>query len=123
MGKIKKLVGTVGVAAAAAYLSKEENWNEVKSQLDKTLNKANISLKSPYINNLGKPSEVWDANMVSEGALTSIQYYNSLTVDTVLNPLYIDKLGESSDIRDANMVSEGALTSVQYYNDFKADFE
>lgn len=32
----------------------------------------------PYIANLGKPSDRDDANMVDEGAMTSIQYYNRL---------------------------------------------
>lgn len=31
-----------------------------------------------YIVNLGKPFDTDDANMVDEGAMTSIQYYNRL---------------------------------------------
>lgn len=74
MGKITKLVGTAGVVAGTAYLSKSETRKKVKGQLNKIREKLNTE----YIRNLGKPSDKNDAEMVDEGALTSVQYYNRL---------------------------------------------
>ncbi|MBP1971781.1 hypothetical protein J2Z83_003936 [Virgibacillus natechei] len=72
MGKITKVVGVAGAVAGAAYLSKSENRQKVKGQLDKTVKKVNSS----YAKNSGKPSDIDDAKMVDEGAMTSVQYYN-----------------------------------------------
>lgn len=72
MGKFKKVVGVAGVVAGAAYLSKSENRQKVKGQLDKVLKSFNKS----YVKDLGKPSDIDDAKMVDEGAMTSVQYYN-----------------------------------------------
>lgn len=74
MGKLTKVVGLAGAAAGAVYLSKSENREMVKSQL----NKAMKSLNSTYVKDLGKPTETDDAKMVDEGAMTSVQYYNEL---------------------------------------------
>lgn len=74
MGKLTKAVGVAGVVAGAAYLSKSENRRKAKSQLDKVINK----LGSQYVKDWGKPEGIDDANMVDEGAMTSVQYYNEL---------------------------------------------
>lgn len=75
MGKLTKVVGIAGVAAGAAYLSKSENRKKVKVLLDKAFGKKD---PSSYITQLGRPSDIDDAKMVDEGAMTSVQYYNDL---------------------------------------------
>lgn len=74
MGKLTKAVGVAGAVAGAAYLSKSENRDKVKIQMNKVISKLN----SEYVKELGKPVEIADANMVDEGAMTSVQYYNEL---------------------------------------------
>lgn len=74
MGKITKAVGMAGVVAGTAYLSKKENRKKATRQL----NKAMKNLNTQYVKNLGKPSDQTDSEMVDEGALTSVQYYNRL---------------------------------------------
>lgn len=71
---ITKLVGVAGAVAGTAYLSKSENRKKVKGQLNKAVEKLNTK----YVRNLGKPSDIHDAEMVDEGAMTSVQYYNRL---------------------------------------------
>ena len=74
MGKLSKVLGVAGVAAGATDLSKSENREKLKKQLNKGLNKFNKT----DVKSWGKPSDVEDAEMVSEGAMTSVQYYNKL---------------------------------------------
>lgn len=74
MGKFGKIIGVAGAVAGAAYLSSSENREKIKSQFTKAVNKFNSS----YLKDLGKPSELEDAKMVDEGAMTSVQYYNKL---------------------------------------------
>lgn len=74
MGKITKLVGAAGAVAGTAYLSKSENRKKVKGQLNRAVKKLNMK----YYRNLGKPSDLDDSDMVGEGAMTSVQYYNKL---------------------------------------------
>ncbi|MBO0996031.1 hypothetical protein [Bacillus sp. SD088] len=74
MGKFGKIIGVAGAVAGATYLSSSENREKIKSQFTKVVSKLNSS----YIKDLGKPSEVEDAKMVDEGAMTSVQYYNEL---------------------------------------------
>ena len=75
MGMFKRVVGVAGVAAGVAYLSKKENRDKLKNQIDHTISK---------INNLSngkqqsKPVDIADAKMVDEGAMTSVQYYNEI---------------------------------------------
>lgn len=78
MGKVTKLIGAACVVAGVAYLSKEDNREKVKSGIDKAVDKAGSWTKDPYTLHLGKPDEEQDANMVDEGAMTSVQYYNEL---------------------------------------------
>lgn len=78
MGKKTKLVSAVGIAAGAAYLSKGKNRQKVKDGIDKSVGKTKSWTKDTYIINLGKPEEPRDSNMVDEGAMTSVQYYNDL---------------------------------------------
>lgn len=78
MGKVTKLIGAAGVLAGAAYLSKEDNRKKVKRRLDKAVYKATSWTNDPYLLHLGKPDESRDANMVDEGAMTSVLYYNEL---------------------------------------------
>lgn len=81
MGKVTKLIGAAGVLAGAAYLSKENNRKKVKRGLDKAVYKATSWTSDPYLLHLGKPDEEQDANMVDEGAMTSVLYYNELRDD------------------------------------------
>lgn len=74
MGKLTKAIGVAGAVAGVAYLSKSENRDKVKVQMNKVISKLN----SEYVKELGKPVEIADANMVDEGAMTSVQYYNEL---------------------------------------------
>lgn len=75
MGKFKKIVGAAGVVAGVAYLSKKENRDKLKKQLDHTIS---TFRKKTKVKELGKPVDIADAQMVDEGALTSVQYYNEL---------------------------------------------
>ncbi|MCJ7842453.1 hypothetical protein MUB24_16415 [Lederbergia sp. NSJ-179] len=70
MGKIGKIVGVAGAVAGVAYLANSGNREKLKKQF----NKFNAS----YLKGLAKPSELEDAKMVDEGAMTSVQYYNEL---------------------------------------------
>ncbi|MFC7366612.1 MULTISPECIES: hypothetical protein [Bhargavaea] len=72
MGKLTKLVGAAGLVAGAAYLTNEENRRNVKKQIDEAIRVFNPDYKKE----LGKPADIDDAEMVSEGAMTSVQYYN-----------------------------------------------
>lgn len=72
MGKFGKIIGVAGAVAGAAYLSSSGNREKIKSQFTKAVSKFNSS----YIRGLGKPSEIEDAKMVDEGAMTSVKYYN-----------------------------------------------
>lgn len=74
LGKLSKAIGVAGVVAGAAYLSKSENRENVKKQINKVITKVNPQ----YTKKLGKPTDIQDAAMVDEGALTSVQYYNEL---------------------------------------------
>lgn len=74
MGKFIKAVGAAGVVAGSVYLSKSENRKKVKGHLSKVVNNLNTS----YVKNLGKPTDIEDSEMVDEGALTSVRYYNKL---------------------------------------------
>ncbi|MHA6250835.1 hypothetical protein [Oceanobacillus sp. CAU 1775] len=81
MGKLTKTIGIAGAAAGAAmgavYLSKEENRDKLRGQIEKIVGKDN----SEYVKKLGRPGAVGatdDAKMVDEGAMTSVQYYNEL---------------------------------------------
>lgn len=78
MGKVTKLIGAAGILAGAAYLSKEENQKAVKRGVDKVIEKASSWTDDPYTIHLGKPEDEHDANMVDEGAMTSVLYYNEL---------------------------------------------
>ncbi|WP_411842861.1 hypothetical protein [Salinicoccus sp. HZC-1] len=78
MGKVKKLIGAAGLAAGAAYLSKEKNREKVKETVDKAVYKATSWTSDPYLLHLGKPDEADDSNMVAEGAMTSVLYYYEL---------------------------------------------
>ncbi len=96
MSKLSKAVGIAGAAATAVYLSKKENRNKVKQEFNKAkqdpqeyysdvATKAKLQfdkiagkLNPGYKKNLGKPDDLADSDMVEEGALTSVQYYNEL---------------------------------------------
>lgn len=96
MSTLKKVVGAAGAAATAVYLSKKENRDKVKQEFDKVkqdpkqyyndvstkakqqVDKITGKLNKDYKKNLGKPDDLEDADMVEEGALTSVQYHNEL---------------------------------------------
>lgn len=94
MNKLSKVVGVAGAAATAAYLSKKENRERVKSEI----NKAKQDPKNYY-------------NDVSEKAKEQMD-----RVQRKINPKYKKNLGKPLNLEDSDMVEEGALTSVQYYN-------
>lgn len=96
VSKLSKAVGVAGAAATAAYLSKKENREKVKNEFDKAkqnpqkyynnisskakqqIEKIQSKLDPKYKKNLGKPADLEESDMVEEGALTSVQYYNEL---------------------------------------------
>lgn len=71
MRKRTKFIIGVGLAAGALYASKTETGQLIKGAMNKWTD-------DDYIINLGKPNEARDANMVDEGAMTSVLYYNEL---------------------------------------------
>ena len=81
MGRIVKLIGVAGLTAGILYLTKDENRKTVKKGMDKAIGKMSSFTDDPYIIQLGKPSESRDSNMVDEGAMTSVQYYNDLRAE------------------------------------------
>lgn len=78
MGKKTKLICTAGLITGAAYLSKEGNRKKVKEGVNKLLGKPSSWTDDKYVIKLGKPDQERDSDMVEEGALTSVQYYNEL---------------------------------------------
>lgn len=96
MGKLSKTIGAAGAAATAVYLSKKENREKVKNEVSKAkqdpkkyysnvsakakqqVAKVKNKLSSGYKQDLGKPADLAESDMVEEGALTSVQYYNML---------------------------------------------
>ncbi|MDW0110607.1 hypothetical protein [Sporosarcina aquimarina] len=81
MGSISKVIGAAGAVAGTVYLSKTENRKKVKAQLNKAVKKLNTS----YVKNLGKPSDIDDSEMINEGAMTSVHYYNELQQKSKMN--------------------------------------
>ncbi|CEA01965.1 hypothetical protein BN1048_01552 [Jeotgalicoccus saudimassiliensis] len=71
MRKRTKFIIGAGLAAGALYASKTEAGQLIKGAVNKWTD-------DDYIINLGKPDEARDANMVDEGAMTSVLYYNEL---------------------------------------------
>lgn len=71
MRKRTKLIIGAGLAAGVLYASKTETRQLVLGAVNKWTD-------DDYIINLGKPDEVRDANMVDEGAMTSVLYYYEL---------------------------------------------
>ena len=71
MRKRTKFIIGAGLAAGALYASKTETEQLIKGAMNKWTD-------DDYIINLGKPNEARDANMVDEGAMTSVLYYNEL---------------------------------------------
>lgn len=72
--RIKFIIGA-GLAVGTLYVSKKENREIILEQIEAAVNKWT---DDDYIINLGKPDEMRDANMVDEGAMTSVEYYNDL---------------------------------------------
>lgn len=75
MRKRTKFIVGAGLAAGVLYATKTENRQMILGQIENVVNKWT---DDEYIINLGKPDEVRDANMVDEGAMTSVLYYNEL---------------------------------------------
>lgn len=75
MRKRTKFIIGAGLAAGVLYATKSENRQMILEQLEGAVNKWT---DDEYIINLGKPDEVRDANMVDEGAMTSVLYYYEL---------------------------------------------
>ncbi len=73
-----------GLAAGAyAYFSKQENRDKALVAFNNTKTKVNSYLDSQKTNKMGMtkaghsdPHDIDDNNMVDEGAMTSVQYYN-----------------------------------------------
>ncbi len=74
MGKFTKVIGAASVVAGTAYLAKSKNRKKLKGHLNRTMKNINTQ----YVKELGKPTDIDDSEMVDEGALTSVQYYNDL---------------------------------------------
>lgn len=75
MRKRTKLLIGAGLAAGVLYATKSQNRKMILGQLENAVNKWT---DDDYIINLGKPDELRDANMVDEGAMTSVLYYYEL---------------------------------------------
>ena len=75
MRKRTKFIVGAGLAAGVLYATKTENRQMILGQIENVVNKWT---DDEYIINLGKPDEARDANMVDEGAMTSVLYYNEL---------------------------------------------
>lgn len=75
MRKRTKFIIGAGLAAGVLYATKTENRQMILGQLEDVVNKWT---DDEYIINLGKPDKVRDANMVDEGAMTSVLYYYEL---------------------------------------------
>lgn len=73
MGKLKVAIGAAGLAASVVFLSNKENRSKLKSQVNQMMRK--FDTKS-NIGDIGQPTDIPDAKMVDEGAMTSVQYYN-----------------------------------------------
>lgn len=71
MRKRTKFIIGAGLAAGVLYASKTEAGEIIRDAVNKWTD-------DDYIINLGKPDERRDANMVDEGAMTSVLYYNEL---------------------------------------------
>lgn len=141
MGNKKTSLLLAGLAAGAyAYLRKPENREKAleafnstkvkvndfvevqKQNIQKTINDKKATAEATetaessseatsVTGNAEKDYHLDEKDMVSEGALTSVQYYNEEAqerLDTKERNYFID---------DKNMVSEGSLTKVQYEND------
>src|SRR5690625_2426195 len=96
VSKLSKVIGVAGAAATAASLSKKENREKVMNEFDKAkqnpqkyysdvsskakqqIEKIQSKLDPKYKKILGKPTDLEESDMVEEGALTSVQYYNEL---------------------------------------------
>lgn len=76
MRKRTKLLIGAGLAAGVLYATKSQNRQMILGQLENAVNKWT---DDDYIINLGKPDELRDANMVDEGAMTSVLYYYELS--------------------------------------------
>ncbi|MBQ0138901.1 MAG: hypothetical protein KBT36_06375 [Kurthia sp.] len=137
MGNKKTSLLLAGLAAGAyAYLRKPENRDKALEAFNSTKAKVNdfvetqkqniqktVNDKKNDINGAGTTDEhtvtgdvekdyhLDEKEMVSEGALTSVQYYNDEAQDR------LDTKERNYFIDDKNMVSEGGLTKVQYEND------
>ena len=80
-----------GLAAGAyAYFSKKENRDKAMAAFNNTKTKVNSYLESQKNNNSdlthtghSHPHDTGDNNMVGEGALTSVNYYNGEAQETV----------------------------------------
>lgn len=71
MGKLKKVVGAAAIVAGVAFLSKGGSNRKTKEQT-----KTKKQYKPSYVERVLNPSDIDDAKMVNEGAVSSIQYYN-----------------------------------------------
>ncbi len=86
MGKLTKIVGAAGAVAAGVLLSKKENRDIVKQEVKQAMNDPKgystklldkaLRRRNKPESELGMPKDPQDAKMVSEGALTSVNYYN-----------------------------------------------
>lgn len=132
MGKKSTSLLLAGIAAGAyAYFKKPENRDKAVEAFNSTKGKVNdfletqrqvIQTKVDELNDSKKATEDADApmtekemdymldekEMVSEGAMTTVQYHNDEVQDR------LETKERNYFIDDKNMVSEGALTKVHY---------
>lgn len=90
MKKVTKLIETAGLVTDAGDLSKEAYRETVIEDINEVLKDPKPWTDDKYVINLGKPTEAYDSNMVDEGAMTSVLYYNDLR----------DKSSVESDVRE-----------------------
>lgn len=141
MGNKKTSLLLAGLAAGAyAYLRKPENRDKAleafnstkvkvnefvetqKQTIQKTINEKKASAEANKSKKQADQSQsvtgdeekdylLEERDMVSEGAMTTVQYHNDEAQER------LDKKERNYFIDDKNMVSEGGLTKVQYEND------
>lgn len=135
MGSKKTSLLLAGLAAGAyAYLRKPENRDKAleafnstkvkvnefvdtqKQNLQQTINdkkaaQTTENTDEEFVTDENVEYHLEEKDMVSEGALTSVQYYNDEAQER------LDKKERNYFIDDKNMVSEGGLTKVQYENE------
>ncbi|GGA39796.1 hypothetical protein [Psychrobacillus lasiicapitis] len=93
MAKNKSLLLAGLAAGAYAYFRKKENRDKAMVAFNNTKAKVNSFMEAQQHNNSDltaagnpDPQDIQDNKMVSEGAMTSVQYYNEEVQDNTKKP-------------------------------------